>query len=140
MTKYIFLFLTLISCKHPDSEEFNYIENNTSYSKKNSEYKVIGIKDGDTYVLLQNEIEITIRLAHIDCPEKGQPFGKNAKQFASDLCYGNIVTLVTNGKADRNKRLIAEVIVNDINVNKELVRNGAEILSSVKHICRNIFC
>jgi micrococcal nuclease len=68
--------------------------------------------------------ERTIRIAHIDCPEKSQPFGKNAKLFTSDLCFGQIAKVVSEGKTDRYKRLIAEVYVNEICVNKEVVKNG----------------
>jgi micrococcal nuclease len=89
------------------------------------EGKVTGIKDGDTYKVLYDGNEKTIRLAHIDCPEKKQPFGNNAKQFASDICFGKIVTVKTEGKTDRNKRIIGEIILqNGTNVNKELVKNG----------------
>ena len=91
---------------------------------KTFQAKVVGIKDGDTFKVLYNNSEITIRLNHIDCPEKKQPFGKNAKRKASDLCFGKIVKIVSNGKKDRYKRLIAEVYCNKININKELVKNG----------------
>lgn len=90
-------------------------------------FKVIGVKDGDTIVILQDSTEQVVRLGHIDCPEKRQPFGTKAKQFVSDKCFGAFVTLQVNAKNkyDRNKRLIAEVILpNGDNLNKELVRNG----------------
>jgi len=87
--------------------------------------KVTGIKDGDTYNVLYNSQELTIRLAHIDCPEKKQPFSVQAKQFASALCFGREVTVKTAGKKDRYGRLIGEIILsNGTNVNKELVKNG----------------
>ncbi len=70
---------------------------------------------------------MTIRFAHVDCPEirKGQPFGQAAKKFTSELCFGQIVTVINEGKYDRYKRLIA-VIINEENenVNKELVKAG----------------
>lgn len=91
---------------------------------KTFQAKVVGIKDGDTFKVLYNNSEITIRLNHIDCPEKKQPYGKKAKSKASDLCFGKIVKIVSNGKKDRYKRLIAEVYFNNININKELVKNG----------------
>ena len=88
-------------------------------------YKIIKIKDGDTVCILMNGKEEVIRLAHIDCPEKKQPFGTKAKQFASDLCFGKYVSIGHHLKRDRNGRLIAEIVLsNGINVNKELVRNG----------------
>ncbi len=88
-------------------------------------YKVIGVKDGDTVELLMNGKPHVVRLSNIDCPEKKQPFGNNAKQFVSDLCFGKMVRMSTDGKKDRNKRLIAEIILkNGKNINKELVKNG----------------
>jgi endonuclease YncB( thermonuclease family) len=86
---------------------------------------VIGVKDGDTVEILMDGKPQVVRLSHIDCPEKKQPFGNNAKQFASDLCFGKKVKLSTGWKKDRNKRLLAEIILsNGKNLNKELVKNG----------------
>ncbi|SFI34944.1 thermonuclease family protein [Halpernia frigidisoli] len=88
-------------------------------------YKVIGVKDGDTVVLLIDGKPETVRLSHIDCPEKKQPFGNNAKIFVSDLCFGQFVNIKWDGKKDRYKRILAEVILqNGTNVNKELLKNG----------------
>lgn len=89
--------------------------------------KVIGIKDGDTIEILYNGKPLTVRLAHIDCPEirKSQPFGRAAKQYVSDQCFGQMVTIRHHQEYDRNKRLIGEVInEKGINVNKALVRVG----------------
>lgn len=86
--------------------------------------KVIGIKDGDTIEVLFNKIPIIIRLEHIDCPEKKQPFGKKAKQFVSNLVFGKTVNIFSKGNKDRWGRLIAVVKIKDINLNKELVKNG----------------
>ena len=88
-------------------------------------YKVIGIKDGDTVSILVEGTEKTVRLAHIDCPEKKQPFGNKAKEAISELCFGKFVTLVGDGTTDRNGRSIAELILpNGVNVNKTLLRMG----------------
>jgi len=89
--------------------------------------KVIGIKDGDTIEILYDGKPVTIRLEHIDCPEikKGQPFGMASKKLTSDLCFGQTVSIINNGKYDRYKRLIGVIInENNENVNKELVKAG----------------
>lgn len=86
--------------------------------------KVISVKDGDTMVVLFEDKPITVRLEHIDCPEKNQPFGYKAKQFVSDFCFGKMVTLIGNGKRDRNGRIVGEIFYNNQNLGKELVRNG----------------
>ncbi len=60
--------------------------------------KVVGVLGGDTLVVLHNQHPERIRLSRIDCPEKGQAYGKRAKQAASELVYGKEVTLQTFGK------------------------------------------
>lgn len=111
----LYLSLLILSCNS---------STNDNKLPKSFDGKVVVIKDGDTYNIMFEGKERTIRLEHIDCPEKSQPYGKNAKQFASNLCFGKIVNVVSKGKMDRYKRLIAEVYVDDICVNKELVKNG----------------
>lgn len=89
--------------------------------------KVIGVKDGDTIDILYEGKPITIRFAHVDCPEikKGQPYGQSAKKYTAALCYGQRVTVIHQGQYDRYKRLIAVVINQQgLNVNKELVKAG----------------
>ena len=114
------LCFSLTSCKEHIKKESKILDFPLSF-----EGKVTAIKDGDTYKVLYDGSEKTIRLAHIDCPEKKQPFGSRAKQFASDICFGKVVTIKTEGKTDRYKRIIGEIILQDgTNVNKELVKNG----------------
>lgn len=130
----IFLLFLFLGCEHPESKNFKRFSNHqisiatTSENQANEpEYKVIRVKDGDTFVILMNGKEQTVRFAHIDCPEKKQPFGKQAKQFVSDMCFGSYITLVVNkkNKFDRYKRLIAEIILKDgRNLNKEIIKNG----------------
>ncbi|HSL03095.1 MAG TPA: thermonuclease family protein [Nitrospiraceae bacterium] len=71
-----------------------------------------------------NQYPERIRLSGIDCHEKGQAYGKRAKQAASALAYGKEVTLQTHGK-DRHKRILGDVILPDgTNVNHALVKEG----------------
>ncbi|WP_294824580.1 thermonuclease family protein [uncultured Flavobacterium sp.] len=89
------------------------------------EGKVIGIKDGDTFEVLYDSIPERVRLAEIDCPEKSQAFGKNARQYASGLCFGKIVTVSSDGKRDRYGRVVGTVTTQEgVNVNEELVKAG----------------
>ncbi len=88
-------------------------------------YKVIGIKDGDTIELLKDGQTEVVRLAEIDCPEKAQAYGKKAKQFTADLCFGKYVKLAGDGKRDQYKRIVATVIIDDtLNLNRELLKAG----------------
>jgi micrococcal nuclease len=87
--------------------------------------KVIGIKDGDTFEVLYDGQPERVRLSDIDCPEKSQPFGNNAKQFSSNLCFNKTVTVTCDAKRDRYGRLIGTVVTSDgINVNEALVKEG----------------
>ncbi|GAA3520986.1 thermonuclease family protein [Aquimarina addita] len=86
--------------------------------------KVIGVKDGDTIEVLYKKEPVIIRLEHIDCPEKKQAFGQKAKQFTADFCFGKKVKVISKGKFDRYRRLIAVVTYKDKILNKELVSNG----------------
>jgi endonuclease YncB( thermonuclease family) len=85
--------------------------------------KVIGITDGDTLKVLTQNQQVKIRLAEIDCPEKGQPWGNKAKQALSDFTFQKMVTInpVTQ---DRYGRTVASVFVDGENVNKALVKQG----------------
>jgi len=109
-----FLFLTLYNPEAP-------VEKKTPIT---FEAKVTAIKDGDTFKVFADGKETTIRLAHVDCPEKKQPFSSNAKQLASDLCFGKTVKVVSDGTIDRYKRLVAEIYVGKQCVNQQLVLKG----------------
>lgn len=121
----------LLGCKHPESGDYDekILEAESIIENENNipddSYKVVGVKDGDTFVILFEGKEQIVRFAHIDCPEKKQPFGKKAKYFVSDMCFGKNIKLIHEDKYDRYKRLIAEVILKDgTNLNKELVKQG----------------
>jgi micrococcal nuclease len=85
---------------------------------------VVSVLDGDTIEVLHNTHPERIRLNGIDCPEKGQAFGKRAKQAASALVFGKEVILQTYS-LDKYKRAIADVTLPDgTNVNHVLVKEG----------------
>jgi endonuclease YncB( thermonuclease family) len=70
--------------------------------------KIVSVLDGDTIEVLHNTHPERIRLSAIDCPEKGQAFGNNAKQATSALVFGKGVMLQTFGK-DTYGRTLADV-------------------------------
>jgi endonuclease YncB( thermonuclease family) len=84
---------------------------------------VIGISDGDTITVLRGKTPIKIRLHGIDCPERGQAFGKRAKRFASEMVYKKTVTIAPTDK-DRYGRTVAWVYVDDMSLNEALVSAG----------------
>ena len=85
--------------------------------------KCVGVADGDTISVMHEGKAEKIRLHGIDCPEKGQPFGKRAKQFTSDMVFGKIVEIKPT-TTDRYGRTVAWVYVDDICLNEELLKAG----------------
>lgn len=87
--------------------------------------RVVAIADGDTFTLLttQNQ-QVKIRLHGIDCPEKKQPYFKNAKAYTSSLVFGKQVSVLVKNK-DRYGRTIGVVLLADKrNVNELLLQAG----------------
>ena len=87
--------------------------------------KVIAIKDGDTVVVIDSlKNQKTLRLAEVDCPESGQPFGKNAKQFTSDQIFGKTVKYYIT-TTDRYNRSIAKIYYdNGKYLSEEIIKIG----------------
>jgi micrococcal nuclease len=87
--------------------------------------KVIGIKDGDTILVLDDyNNQITLRLAEVDCPESGQPFGKNAKQYTSSLVFGKRIKFYKTN-TDRYRRIIAKIYYdNGKYLSEEIIKAG----------------
>tara|TARA_R110002124_G_scaffold219008_1_gene384922 strand:+ start:261 stop:806 length:546 start_codon:yes stop_codon:yes gene_type:complete len=100
--------------------------------------EVIGIQDGDTIELkimytgkdagYRKDKLVRIRFLHINSPERGKPFYKVAKQFTTDKCYRQKVTIQHEGEFDRYGRLLGVVILpNGQNLNKMLVAKGLAV-------------
>ncbi|MBA3967209.1 MAG: thermonuclease family protein, partial [Nitrospirales bacterium] len=87
--------------------------------------KVIHIADGDTITVLNaNNDQIKIRLNGIDCPEKAQAYGNNAKEFTKDLVALQMVTIQSFDQ-DRYGSTTADVVLEDgRNLNQELLKAG----------------
>jgi micrococcal nuclease len=87
--------------------------------------RVVGVTDGDTItVRTEDRRTVKVRLNGIDCPEKGQAFGKRAKEFTSRYAFGQTVAIKEHG-GDRYGRVIGDVVLGDgRSLNAELVRAG----------------
>ena len=97
----------------------------TLFSQTTLKAKVIGIKDGDTVVVLDSlNYQTTLRLAEVDCPEKSQPFGTKAKQFTSEQIYHKQIKYVVTD-IDRYGRSIAKIYYDDNKyLSAEIIKNG----------------
>lgn len=87
------------------------------------EGKVIKVTDGDSINILYEGKPLRIRLAEIDAPERGQPFGKKSREALADYVAGKEVQVVEID-IDRYKRIVGQVYQGDLWVNGALVRGG----------------
>lgn len=89
------------------------------------EGRVVGVIDGDTITVLTPALaRVTVRLAEIDAPESGQPWGGRSKQALSELVFSRQVR-VTGRERERYGRLLGRVSVNGQDVNARMVRSGS---------------
>lgn len=86
--------------------------------------RVLSIADGDTITVKHKRRKEKIRLYGIDCPEKLQEFGTQAKVRATRLMADQSVSVIPVHR-DRYGRIVAYVILEDgTNVNYALVSEG----------------
>lgn len=77
---------------------FYYYAGRSQSQSQESEDQITGVvvkvMDGDTYELLTpDKTTVRVRMQGIDAPERGMPYYKMAKQYLSDLCMHQKVTL-----------------------------------------------
>ena len=89
---------------------------------------VLRVVDGDTIKIRYGGAVESVRLLRINTPERGRPGYDEATGALRELVDGRRVTIEFEHpgteKRDRYDRLLAYVLVDDLNVNVELVRGG----------------
>lgn len=86
--------------------------------------RAIEVSDGDTFTLMTPEkTRVEIRLAEIDAPESGQPYGIRARQALSNHLAGQTVRVVVQ-TTDRYGRTVGRAYVDDKDICAEMVRGG----------------
>ncbi|EBA7337920.1 chromosome partitioning protein ParB [Salmonella enterica] len=99
--------------------------------------RVVRIIDGDTLVVLTAPATKTrIRLAGIDAPEKGLPFGQRARQFLTARIAGWVVE-ISGDSRDRYGRILGTLWADGRDINAELVCSGMAWAYRVRHIAQN---
>jgi endonuclease YncB( thermonuclease family) len=84
---------------------------------------VVAVHDGDTLSLRAGGTTIRVRLAQIDAPERGQPWGRRAREALERLAGGRRARLVPVDRDDYG-RTVGDLFVGDAFVNEALVREG----------------
>jgi endonuclease YncB( thermonuclease family) len=85
--------------------------------------RVVGVKDGDSIVVVRSGSEQDIRIFGIDAPERGQPWSRRAREALSQRVLGKEVR-VNAVTTDRYGRTVGEVYADDVCVGCELLREG----------------
>jgi len=87
--------------------------------------RVVGISDGDTFTCLAgSNQQVKVRMANIDTPESGQPYGRQAKDLLASLIFGRAIQLKLDGQ-DKYGRQIGQASVDGVSINREMVARGA---------------
>jgi endonuclease YncB( thermonuclease family) len=88
------------------------------------EGRVVAVHDGDTVTVLDDaRVQHRVRIAGIDAPERGQPFGASARDNLAHLVHGRRVAARCH-KRDRFGRAVCAVFVGARDVGLEQVRDG----------------
>ena len=69
--------------------------------------QVVAVRDGDSLVVRQGGKRVELRLFGVDCPEKGQPFADQAREFTRRL--GGQRIRVQEVTRDKHGRVVARV-------------------------------
>jgi micrococcal nuclease len=86
--------------------------------------EVVGVSDGDTLTVIDSaKVQTKIRLHGIDAPEAKQAFGARAKEALSAKVFGKQVR-IERRDVDRYGRTVANVIIGDRIINREMVADG----------------
>lgn len=98
----------------------------TTYPAQAEEFfgEAITVLDGDTILVTRgNNSPIKVRLADIDAPEKAQDYGAESKESLLKMVLHQQVK-ISSKAVDDYGRLVADIHVGELNVNREQVRRG----------------
>lgn len=117
---------------------YPYLDHYLEHTFSNYEYDIVTrIIDGDTIETL-NHPE-TIRLLGINCPETGEKYSKEAKDFLENLVLHKKVKIISKEK-DRYSRTLAYIYLGNKNINLELVKKGlANVYFPLRNYKNNIY-
>lgn len=79
---------------------------------------------GDRIEVERDGRPVKVRLAGVDCPERGQPYQAEARQYTVSLVQGREVTVRTQGRTREGYRLGVVVLPGGQVLNRALVAAG----------------
>lgn len=89
-----------------------------------SQVKVIKVYDGDTITIInENNEKEKIRLYGISARELNQEYGQEAKNYLQNLILNKNIDVFVHYQ-DEYERTVAEIYLDKININQEMVKQG----------------
>jgi micrococcal nuclease len=85
--------------------------------------KVVSVPDGNTVVVLNADEQITVRVAYIDAPEKGQAFSAPSRQALTKLCLGKDAAYKI-ARSNDSTHAIAAVTCDGVDVGRAQLERG----------------
>lgn len=133
-----FTLILLINChSESDQSQIQHLTHNEQCSQPDSIY-VTQVFDGDTFVLSNGQ---KVRIVMIDTPETGQPLYDQATTCLSELILNRAIKLKPCGSGtDRYERILAEVMLDTVNIGRRMLYNGLAVLYAYpdnKHMIDN---
>jgi len=116
-----------------ETQTIDVISANKTKTEEADTYKVIKVVDGDTFKIMYNNVETSVRLIGVDTPESVHPdpernteFGVMASNFSKKMLEGKTVKLVKDvSETDKYGRLLRYVYLEDGTFyNELLVKEG----------------
>ncbi len=87
-------------------------------------WRVVSVQDGDTLRAIdEGKVEQRIRLAGIDAPERGQPFGNVARERLAELTMGKAVAVDVEDR-DRYGRTVARLEADGFDACRQMMADG----------------
>jgi endonuclease YncB( thermonuclease family) len=86
--------------------------------------RVVTVIDGDTFKARIQGALMVFRMADIDAPEAGQPYGREARALLKAMLDGKDVVM-RNIESDNHGRFVVHVWLGNRHINRELASNGA---------------
>lgn len=86
--------------------------------------KVVGVADGDIFTVLRDGARVVVELVGVDCPERAQPFGKQARQHTARLALGKLVQVQAVKTAKPGRTLARVHLPDGTSLGSALVKAG----------------